>query len=119
MVFSSIRFLFFFLPLLFLCYYVAPKRYRNVVLLLFSFVFYYFSEKEYLLLLLVSCFLSYLFGMLLEKKKTKGLLFLGIFFHLGLLIYFKYMNFFLQNVTHLFGLSSVSFSIIFLFFHNW
>ena len=112
MVFSSIRFLFFFLPLLFLCYYVAPKRYRNVVLLLFIFVFYYFSEKEYLLLLLVSCFLSYLFGMLLEKKKTKGLLFLGIFFHLGLLIYFKYMNFFLQNVTHLFGLSSVSFSVI-------
>ena len=49
MVFSSISFLFFFLPLLFFCYFLVPKRAKNYVLLLFSFIFYYNKEKEYVL----------------------------------------------------------------------
>ena len=112
MVFSSISFLFFFLPLLFLIYYLVPKKGRNYVLLLFSLLFYYWSEKQYLVLLLFSCLVSYLIGCFLGKKKKKSIFVLGILIHVGLLFYFKYSNFFLDNVTNLFGLPDISFSVI-------
>jgi len=101
MLFSSISFLFFFLPCLLLCYYICPKKYRNYVLFLFSILFYYLGEKKYLFLLLISCFINYIFGKKIYKTKTKIFLILGLLFNLGLLFYFKYANFFFENINYI------------------
>ena len=93
MIFSSISFLFFFLPLLLLIYYLLPKKIRNYVLLIFSVIFYFFGEKWYVILLILSCFINYIMGIIIEKKERKAYLVLGLIFNLSLLIYFKYTNF--------------------------
>ena len=105
MVFSSIRFLFFFLPLLLIIYFLTPKKFKNTILLIFSLIFYYFGEKNYTLLLILSCLINYGFGLLISKNKKKSFLILGITFILGLLIYYKYTGFFMENFTNLFHLN--------------
>lgn len=112
MVFSSISFLFFFLPLLFLCYFLVSKRAKNYVLLLFSFIFYYFGEKEYVLLLLFSCFVNYICGLLIGRKHQKRYLVIGLIINIGLLFYYKYTNFFLGTFSIIFNLSSTTLKII-------
>lgn len=112
MIFSSISFLFFFLPLLFLAYFVTPKKYRNYVLLLFSLLFYFLGEKKYTLLLLFSCFVNYAIGLMISKQKSKAFLSFGLLFNIGLLFYFKYTNFFLETFAHLFKLNPPTLSII-------
>ncbi len=112
MVFSSISFLFFFLPLLFFCYFLVPKRAKNYVLLLFSFIFYYFGEKEYVLLLLFSCFVNYICGLLIGRKHQKRYLVIGLIINIGLLFYYKYTNFFLGTFSNIFNLSSTTLKII-------
>ena len=92
MVFSSISFLFFFLTLLFLSYFLVPKKYRNNVLLIFSLIFYYIGEKWYVFLLLLSCLINYIIGLLIEQKRKKLYLIIGLVFNIGLLFYFKYTN---------------------------
>lgn len=99
MIFSSISFLFFFLPILLLIYYIFPCKYRNYILLIFSLIFYYFGEKEYVILLILSCFINYLFGLLISKYKNKLFLILGITINLGILVYYKYTNFLLQSLS--------------------
>jgi len=105
MVFSSISFLFFFLPLLFLIYFLTPKRFRNYVLLIFSLLFYFFGEKWYIVLLLFSCLLNYIIGILIGKNKKKIYLIIGLIINLGLLFYFKYTNFFIENFNNIFDLN--------------
>lgn len=112
MVFSSISFLFFFLPLLFLVYFIVPKRFKNYVLLVFSLLFYFFGEKWYIILLILSCLVNYLCGILMEKKNKKLFLIIGLFIDLGLLIYYKYTNFFIGNFNNVFGLSIGTLKII-------
>ncbi len=102
MVFSSISFLFFFLPILFLCYFIIPRKWRNYCLLLFSLIFYFFGEKWYVLLLLFSCFVNYLCGLLIGKSHKKRYLVIGIMINIGLLFYYKYTNFFLGTFSNLF-----------------
>ena len=89
MVFSSIIFIYYFLPLLLIIYFAFPKKYRNLVLLLFSLCFYFYGEKNYIFLLLGSCFFNYIIGLLIEKKKQKRYLVIGIIVNLCLLGYFK------------------------------
>lgn len=112
MVFSSISFLFFFLPLLFLCYFIVPRKARNYVLLIFSLLFYYFGEKEYVLLLLFSCLANYICGLLIGRKHQKRYLVIGLLINIGLLFYYKYTNFFLGTFSNLFHFSTTTLKII-------
>lgn len=112
MVFSSISFLFFFLPILFLCYFIIPRKWRNYCLLLFSLIFYFFGEKWYVLLLLFSCFVNYLCGLLIGKSHKKRYLVIGIMINIGLLFYYKYTNFFLGTFSNLFHIHANTLKII-------
>ena len=116
MVFSSLSFIFFFLPILFFIYFIAKEKYRNYILLIFSLIFYSWGEPKYILLMIISIIMNYIFGILInnQKKNNKRKLFLvlAIIFHLGLLFYFKYTNFFVNNINNIFGLSINSISVL-------
>lgn len=107
MIFSSIPFLYYFLPAVLILYYLAPKKARNAVLLLVSLVFYGWGEPKYLPVMLGSTALGYLFGLALGAAKKpvvrKALLTVSILSCLGVLVYFKYTDFFLANLNALFG----------------
>ena len=109
MLFSSVPFLFYFLPAALLLYFLAPGRLKNFILLLASLFFYAWGEPKYVLLMLVSIVQGYLFGLLVEKhrgeKASKLFLTLSILVSLGLLGYFKYADFFLSSVNAVMGLS--------------
>lgn len=110
MVFSSILFLFKFLPLALLCYYLPPKAFRNLSLLLISLVFYGWGEPRYLLLMAASIAVDYSVGLLIEKagqrhKLRKAALMLSLLFNIGILLFFKYSNFFIGNLNVLLGTS--------------
>ena len=112
MVFSSVSFLFFFLPLLLLCYYLTPKKWRNYVLLIFNIFFYFWGEKWYVFLLLATCVINYFLGLLINKKHSKIYLIIGLVINLALLIYFKYTNFFLNTFSIVFPIDFPIFQII-------
>ena len=101
MVFTSFAFLFAFLPLLLLIYYGAHPRLKNVVLLAFSYAFYGWWRVDFTLLLLASTVVDYLCGQGIVRFKApaarKWLLAASIVFNLGLLSYFKYANFGIEN----------------------
>ena len=107
MLFSSAIFLFLFLPLVLAVYFLSPKRFRNAVLLLASLAFYTWGEQEMVLLILLSAVVDYTAGILIKRKYRKQGLFLSVVFNLGILIYFKYANFLLENL--LFVTDSVGF----------
>jgi alginate O-acetyltransferase complex protein AlgI len=102
MEFSSLIFLFLFLPIFFIFFFLLQKAAHNSFLLMASLVFYAWGEGEYVLLLLVSIAGNYVLGLLIDKtdgKSLKKTIFLiAVFFNLGLLIYFKYTNFILDNL---------------------
>lgn len=115
MIFSSLLFLFWFMPIFFVVYYIVPIRFRNVTLLLGSVIFYAWGEPKYLLLLFLSIIINYLSGLLLEKfdahnKTRKICLVITLLFDFGMLFFFKYINFFVENINQLTGssLSEVS-----------
>ena len=111
MLFSSIPFLYYFLPLTLLCYFLAPRRAKNAVLLFFSLIFYAWGEPKYVLFMVASILQGYLFGRLVEKYRTKNprrsKLFLtaSVLFSLLLLGYCKYTDFFISSVNAVTGLS--------------
>ncbi len=103
MLFSSISFLYYFLPLLLLCYFLVPSKWKNMVLLISSLIFYFYGEQIHIWILLLSCFMNYLFGRMVEKSKNKKLiLILAVTMNLGLLGYFKYTDFFITNINTIF-----------------
>ena len=102
MVFTSISFIYYFLPLLLICYFVVPKKFRNIILLMFSVLFYFYGEPKYILLMLVEVLISYVVGLLIDKYKNKNILIIGIFIHVLLFGIFKYFNFVIINVNNLF-----------------
>ena len=104
MVFSSTLFLFIFLPIVLLVYYIIPKKLiilKNIELLIASLIFYAWGENIYILLMLASILANYVFGLLLEKYSEKNkrvtVLVVSLVFNLGLLFFFKYINFFTGN----------------------
>lgn len=108
MVFSSVPFLFYFLPCMLLLYFLAPHRMKNAVLFLGSLVFYAWGEPKFVLVMLFSITQSYIFGILIEKCKgawKKLHLALTTVLSLGALAYFKYADFFIENFNALTGLS--------------
>jgi alginate O-acetyltransferase complex protein AlgI len=106
MVFSSLVFLFIFLPVVIVCYYLLHKRYRNFFLLLASLFFYAWGEPHLILVMLVSIAINYLSGLMIDQAKTRNkslaklVLGVAVMINLSMLIYFKYFNFILQNVQH-------------------
>lgn len=107
MVFSSLIFLFCFLPLFLICYFGVKKRsLRNIVLLIFSLAFYGYGEPIYLLLMILSIVVNYFVAIWMDMSDKKKLwLVIDLLFNLGLLFFFKYSNFFLDNLNNLFNLN--------------
>ncbi len=101
MVFSSVTFLFYFLPIVLAIYYIIPNRFKNVVLLISSLLFYFYGEPKYVLLMIFSIIITYIFGILIDKYKKYSKLFLvlSLSISIGLLMYFKYMNFLFENIN--------------------
>ena len=98
-----IEFMFRFLPIFLIVYYVVPTRYKNMILLIGSFVFYAWGQHFYLLLLMLSIVVNYTFGRLIGERRAqrKPLLILGLIYNFGLLVFFKYTNFFIENINAL------------------
>ena len=109
MLFSSIPFLYYFLPCVLILYFIAPKCLKNSLLLLASLFFYAWGEPKYVILMAVSITLGYVFGLLIEAwrgtKLSKLFLILSLVTSLGLLGYFKYADFFISNFNAVTGLS--------------
>ena len=103
MSFTTIEFMFLFLPIFLIVYYVVPTRYKNMILLIGSFVFYAWGQHFYLLLLMLSIVVNYTFGRLIGERRAqrKPLLILGLIYNFGLLVFFKYTNFFIENINAL------------------
>ena len=103
MSFTTIEFMFRFLPIFLIVYYVVPPRYKNMILLIGSFVFYAWGQHFYLLLLMLSIVVNYTFGRLIGERRAqkKPLLVLGLIYNFGLLVFFKYTNFFIENINAL------------------
>ena len=108
MLFSSIPFLYYFLPLVLAVYFLTPARFRNAVLLLASLIFYAWGEPKYVLLMLASILSGYGFGLLQERyrgqKGAKLCCGLSVAVSLSFLLYFKYADFFLENFNAATGL---------------
>ena len=110
MLFSSIPFLYYFLPCVFTLYFLAPARWKNIVLLFASLFFYAWGEPKFVLFMLLSIVQGYVFGRLVEKyqsdrRRAKLFLTLSVVFSLGLLGWCKYADFFLSGFNTLTGLN--------------
>ena len=109
MLFSSIVFLYYFLPVTLLLYFIAPKKFRNSVLLISSLVFYGWGEPKYLLLMTASIIIGYISGLMIEafhtRRAKKLVMVASVTISLGFLAWFKYTNFFIDNFNRVFGLS--------------
>ena len=109
MLFSSIPFLYYFLPCVLLLYAIAPRKLKNSVLLFSSLFFYGWGEPKYLILMLISITQGYIFGRLVEKYRGKGLaklfLTLSVVFSFAMLGYCKYADFFISSFNAVTGLS--------------
>lgn len=107
MVFSSITFLLFFLPLFILTYIASPVRLKNWIILIFSLIFYAWGAPKFIFILLGSTILDFYLVKKMHQSQIKSnkqvLLTLSILLNIGLLAYFKYANFFVDNVNTLLG----------------
>lgn len=104
MLFSSMTFIYVFLPIVCITYLLVRKEMRNFVLLLASLLFYAWGEPNYLAIMILTIVANYIGALLLEKfgQHKKLILLLTVTANLGFLIYFKYFNFILDNINHLF-----------------
>ncbi len=109
MLFSSTTFLFFFLALVLASYYIVPRPFKNAVLLLFSLVFYAWGEPIYVFLMIASIIVAYVTGLLCNRERFKNKLPLvsmiaAIVWNMGLLLFFKYTDFFINNANNIMDL---------------
>lgn len=111
MVFSSLLFLFWFIPVFFAVYYLCPARFRNAALFCGSIVFYAWGEPAYLILIFISITVNWLAGLGLFRSRQdvphplseKVIFIAALVFDFGMLVVFKYTGFFVQNINALFG----------------
>jgi alginate O-acetyltransferase complex protein AlgI len=105
MVFSSLLFLFFFLPFTLIIYFILPRGLKTTVLLLVSLVFYAWGEPIYIGLMIFSGFIDYFHGLFIHKYrmshpwKSKLFLVSSLLINIGLLSFFKYADFLIENVN--------------------
>lgn len=111
MVFSSLSFLFYFLPAILFLYYVFPKKFRsgrNFVLLIGSLFFYFVGEPKAIIVMLLSIFINYIGGIAVssgEEKKRKISLTIVVILNLVILFYYKYLMFIIGNLSKIFDFS--------------
>lgn len=103
MLFTSISFLYYFLPIMILLYFIVPKKMRNFVLLIGSTIFYFYGEPKYILLMLAEILIAYIGAILIDKYKKKSLLWITVSIHIALLCVFKYTDFMIENVNNVLG----------------
>lgn len=110
MVFSSLTFMFVFLPIVLILYYIVPKKFKNLFILISGLIFYAWGEPVYVLIMIVSTLIDYTAGLLIyrfDKSKTikRICLIVSLLMNLGLLGVFKYSGFIMQNIDIIFGTS--------------
>lgn len=108
MVFSSITFLFIYLPIVLALYFITPLKARNIVLFLVSLLFYAWGEPKFVIIMLAVIFINWLSGILIgsinNHQKEKLILVITLIIDLGLLGFFKYADFIINNLNLLLGL---------------
>ena len=108
MLFSSLTFLFLFLPITLLLYFIVKDRYKNYLLLIASLIFYAWGEPKYIVLMLLSIVFNYVMARLIDKNKKyksrkKFDLIITIVVNIGTLFVFKYLDFAIENANLMFG----------------
>ena len=101
MLFTSISFLYYFLPALIIIYFITPKKYKNIILLIASLLFYLYGEPKYVFLMIAEIIIAYIGAILIDKYKnqSKNILITTLFIHVFLLIIFKYTDFIIQTIN--------------------
>lgn len=111
MVFSSLTFIFLFLPFIFLVYFSAPRKWKNAILFIFSLLFYAWGEPIYIFLLIFSTVIDFFLGLYINKHrdtyKAKLGIITSIVISILVLSVFKYSSFLVQNINDVFGTSFI------------
>ena len=102
MLFTSISFLYYFLPIVLILYFIVPKRFKNFILFASSIVFYFCGEPIYTFLMLGEILVAYIGARVLEKHKKKNILVVLLTIHIGALGLFKYADFTINNINQIF-----------------
>ncbi|MEG0177164.1 MAG: MBOAT family O-acyltransferase, partial [Anaerorhabdus sp.] len=112
-------FIFFFLPATLLVYYLCPFKISNLILLVSSMLFYFWGEPKYLVIMIFSTLFNYITGIIISKcqiqhdeNKAKIVLIISIIINLGVLVLFKYSNFLIENINHVFNGNISSLNIV-------
>ena len=106
MVFSSIVFLYIFLPIMLLIYFIVPNKFKNAVMILASLIFFAWGEIRYIFIMLLLAIMDYICGQKINKyfenkNKKKIFLFIDIGVNLLILFFFKYADFIITNINHI------------------
>lgn len=114
MLFSSMTFVFLFLPIVCLIYLLAKKELHNAILLIASILFYAWGEPRYLAIMILTILANYVGAIALDKHKKykKPILLATIAVDLSFLLYFKYFNFFIDNINSLFAMDITFLEVI-------
>ena len=101
MLFTSISFLYYFLPALIIIYFITPKKYKNIILLIASLLFYFYGEPKYVFLMIAEIIIAYIGAILIDKYKnqSENILITTLIIHIFLLIIFKYTDFIIQSIN--------------------
>ena len=110
MVFSSILFIFRFMPAAFLIYYLTPRKFKNAVLFVMSLIFYSWGEVKYFPIMIASVIVDYTCSRVIESNRDKKwvcrtALTVSMLFNIGMLGFFKYTNFFMENIEFITGIT--------------
>ncbi len=118
MVFSSITFLFAFLPIVLLVYYISPRFLKNFVLMGFSLLFYAWGEPKYVFIMIASILVGYIGGILIDKQlnankqsKARLVMVMSLVLNLGVLLFFKYFGFFTDTINNIPGINIKAFDL--------
>jgi alginate O-acetyltransferase complex protein AlgI len=103
MVFSSILFIFYFVPFFFGIYFLLPKKFKNAWLIFSSLLFYWWGAPTFIFVLLSSCFIDYFAAIYFSRNNNKLIYLTAIVSNVALLLYFKYFNFFIDNIKYIIG----------------
>ncbi len=116
MVFSSVQFLFLFLPAVFIITFIVPGKFKNYILIVASLLFYVFGEKGFVVIMFLSVFMNYLMARLIDKSRSRNsnikiILFISVIFNLSLLGVFKYLNFVIRNINLILSFADISLDV--------
>lgn len=110
MVFSSVVFLYIFLPIMLLLYFIVPKKFKNAIMILASLIFFAWGEIRYILIMLLLAIMDFFCGKKItqyydDKKKRRFYLLIDVVVNLLILFFFKYADFIIGNINTLTGLN--------------